>query len=258
MLGKSVDFLIDSGAECSLIPSNFVPSTLITPSSINLTGVNGSPLSVQGVFSTSICVPQLRREYPVNFVVTNLCPILGADFIANARLQLDMHAKLLFDVDTSLSAELKPSDSLPTQVRVTNSVPHALEKFPILTTAPDYHVVQKDGVRHHIETTGGPIHFKPRPLNPEKYKAAKEEFDKLLRLGIVRRSSSSWASPLHMVRKGDGTWRPCGDFRALKGKSHQNNIGPKKIAMCLLVSESPFIPREIASFALKIEMTLKR
>ena len=38
----------------------------------------------------------------------------------------------------------------------------------------------------------------------------------MMELGIVHPSSSSWASPLHMVpKRTPGEWRPCWDFRAL-------------------------------------------
>ena len=72
-----------------------------------------------------------------------------------------------------------------------------------------------DYVAHHLQTRGPPIASKFRRLDSEKLAPAKKEFLALEWAGIVRQSTSPWASPLHMVRKQDGTWRPCDNYHRL-------------------------------------------
>ena len=60
-----------------------------------------------------------------------------------------------------------------------------------------------------------PTYAKFCRLPPQKLQDAKQAFAEMERMGICKKSSSPWASPLHMVKKSDVSWRPCSDYRRL-------------------------------------------
>ncbi|KAH0820316.1 hypothetical protein GEV33_002475 [Tenebrio molitor] len=150
--------------------------------------------------------------------------ILGADFLDNFKLIVDISGKRLIDSETWLAVQCPLKQTNPQTIRAvfTNAADayqQLLRQFPNVLRSSNGPTEPHHTVLHYIETKGPPAHHRPRRLPPEKYQLAKKEFENLQRQGIIKPSSSPWASPLHLVQKADKTWRACGDFRTLNAQT---------------------------------------
>ena len=153
-------------------------------------------------------------------------PIIGADFLRYFGLLIDVGRKRLMDAETFLTVSASYRRSVVSKLCVlvhTDQYSDILNEFSEVTVPCIKKCRLQGKVEHHIDTRcDRPGFARPRRISPDKLSVAKEEFQKLLEINIIRPSISPWSSPLHMAAKPSGGWRACGDYRALNAVSEDD------------------------------------
>ena len=179
---------------------------------------------------------------------------MGPDFILDESTQGEQttgmeHAILLSREDEELidGRALKDSGRPPQLSNLTsaqeNDVTRLLAEFPTVTGGK----LGKTSVVEHRVHIGDaqPICQHADTVLVARKEVLKKELDRMLEIGVIRASTSPWASPLVMVDKKDGEIRLCVDYRKVnkvskfdaypmpKVEEILEEVGPAKIISTL-------------------------
>ena len=199
--------------------------------SLEIVGQVKVPLKIKGLsWSWGFLVSQKRRSQP----------ILGADFIAKAKLVLELGSgRCHFAFAPSVYINFIKNEAHPSCFQ-TNSLssrlPHVQmgqllsgqkEKLErLINQYPDV-LKEKLGLTHIMEyeiqlLEHTPVRLTPYRLSPAKMHSLREHIKTLLRDGVIELSFSNYSGPMFLVPKTGGAYRAVVDFRPWKKASRSS------------------------------------
>ncbi|XP_028301871.1 uncharacterized protein LOC114462925 [Gouania willdenowi] len=159
------------------------------------------------------------------------------------------------DAPESHPALALQGDSLtPNQQR---EMTNLLRKWTKVFASHDEDFGRTGVVKHQIPTgSAPPSRERYRPIPPSLYVELRSLLQNMLTSGVVRESASPWAAPIVLVKKKDGSWRFCVDYRKLNALTHKDACPLPRIeeALTELKSARWYSTLDLASGYWQVEM----
>jgi hypothetical protein len=170
---------------------------------ILLKGVQHNPVTCKPIGAHKL-KGLLRRQAITHMVQLKRIP---------SHQQLCLHT---VNDEAATSAPTVPSSPPPL-------IQQVLQKYPSVFSEPDSLPPQRK-CEHTIPMLPGavPVHTRAYRFSSDQKDELEKQLREMLSKGIIRPSASPFASPVLLVRKKDGCWRFCVDYRRLNALTIKN------------------------------------
>ncbi|GJW22025.1 putative reverse transcriptase domain-containing protein [Tanacetum coccineum] len=224
--------LFDSGADYSFVSTTFIPLLGLEPSDLGFkyeieiaSGqlveidkvIKGCKLEIEGHIFDIDLIPFGHGSFDV---------IIGMDWLSNFKAEIICHEKVVRiplpdgkvlrvvgerpDEKARLLMSAKASDKKQEEIVVVRDFPEVF--LDDLSGLPPIREIE-----FQIELTPGamPVAKSPYRLAPSELEELSGQLKELQDKGFIRPSSSPWGAPVLFVKKKDGSFRMCIDYREL-------------------------------------------
>ncbi|GBN33763.1 Tigger transposable element-derived protein 6 [Araneus ventricosus] len=226
---KTFEALIDTGSSVTLIREDvskgIIEQSKLSRDIVVLSGLGKYEVKTKGSFQREIELDGEKYSVTWHVVPTpylEFQAVIGSDILEQAFVGFDkkgvyfrkhedkvwfMHTQVY---EARIEDEIEVKHVTNPRIRkelselINNYIPKKTE-----TTNVSMRIILKDDV---------PVYQPARRLSFPEKQAVNKQIDEWLDQGIVRQSSSEYASPIVLVKKKDGTARLCVDYRKLNRK----------------------------------------